>query len=114
MFRTITSRFAGTCRRCNEAFEAGTKIRYGGPGRTYHIKKDCSSCPSEELANPYSADEQAVGGYPVPATSLESSPDAAGEWGIDARMAEARQPKKHNEADSVDRADAYYSNRIGF
>jgi DnaJ-class molecular chaperone len=41
MFKTITSRYAGTCKRCKQNFEAGTKIRYGGFGRTYHLSKDC-------------------------------------------------------------------------
>lgn len=42
MFRTITARFDGTCRRCGGAFEAGDSIRYGGRGRTYHLKRECS------------------------------------------------------------------------
>lgn len=43
MFKTLTAKFAGTCKRCGLAFEAGTKIRYGGRGRTYHLAADCPS-----------------------------------------------------------------------
>jgi len=40
-FRTITARYDGTCRRCGETFAAGTKIRHGGRGRSYHLAADC-------------------------------------------------------------------------
>ena len=40
-FRTIKARFAGTCRRCGSGFAAGESIRYGGRGRTYHLKAAC-------------------------------------------------------------------------
>ena len=40
-FRTLTAKYDGTCKRCREEFPAGTKIRYGGYGRTYHFKDDC-------------------------------------------------------------------------
>ena len=43
MFRTLIAKFPGTCKRCGLAFEAGAKIRYGGRGRTYHFKADCSA-----------------------------------------------------------------------
>jgi hypothetical protein len=42
MFRTITARFPGTCRRCGQAIDVGERIRYGGRGRTYHLKADCA------------------------------------------------------------------------
>lgn len=41
MFKTIIARYAGTCKRCQGTFPAGTKIRFGGAGRTYHLKADC-------------------------------------------------------------------------
>lgn len=41
MFKTITSRYAGTCKRCRQDFPAGTRIRFGGRGRTYHLVADC-------------------------------------------------------------------------
>lgn len=50
MFKTITARYAGTCRRCGEAFEAGTRIRYGGRGRTYHLKADCGESEAEVVS----------------------------------------------------------------
>jgi hypothetical protein len=41
-FRTITARFPGTCRRCNGPIQAGTKIRHGGRGLTYHLAAQCN------------------------------------------------------------------------
>lgn len=41
-FRTLTARYAGTCRRCGDSFAAGTRIRYGGKGRTYHFANECA------------------------------------------------------------------------
>lgn len=43
MFTTITARMPGTCKRCGQSFEAGTRIRYGGRGRTYHLAAECSA-----------------------------------------------------------------------
>jgi hypothetical protein len=40
-FTTLTTRFAGTCKRCGERFPAGTRIRFGGRGRTYHFAAEC-------------------------------------------------------------------------
>lgn len=37
VFRTITSKYPGTCKRCGGSFDAGEKIRYGGKGMTYHL-----------------------------------------------------------------------------
>lgn len=87
MFRTITARHTGTCKRCRQAFEAGTRIRYGGPGRTYHLSAACPrggqpplsaeedrvrrQMASDQRAwnearrgpDPYPADERATGGF---------------------------------------------------
>lgn len=41
-FRTITARFAGTCRRCKGAINPGQKIRFGGKGLTYHFASECN------------------------------------------------------------------------
>lgn len=41
VFRTITSKYAGTCKRCGGTFEAGEQIRYGGKGLTYHLSDKC-------------------------------------------------------------------------
>lgn len=41
MFSTLIAKFPGTCKRCHTGFPAGTKIRYGGRGRTYHLLADC-------------------------------------------------------------------------
>ena len=41
MFKTITAKYAGICRRCNGPIAIGQKIRYGGPGRSYHLKAEC-------------------------------------------------------------------------
>lgn len=41
VFRTITSKYAGKCKRCGGSFEAGAQIRYGGKGLTYHLSDKC-------------------------------------------------------------------------
>jgi hypothetical protein len=43
MFRTITAKYTGKCKRCNGAIEVGDRIRYGGPGRVYHLKANCET-----------------------------------------------------------------------
>jgi hypothetical protein len=40
-FRTIVAQFDGVCKRCGGAIKAGQSIRYGGRGRTYHLKAEC-------------------------------------------------------------------------
>lgn len=49
MFRMITANRPDRCRRCQGDIPPGTKIRYGGPGRIYHLKRDCPAgdTPSE-------------------------------------------------------------------
>lgn len=42
-FSTLTARYPGRCRRCELDFPAGTVIRYGGRGLTYHLKSSCVS-----------------------------------------------------------------------
>lgn len=42
-FRTIVARYDGTCRRCGDSIVAGSRIRYGGRGLTYHLKADCEA-----------------------------------------------------------------------
>jgi hypothetical protein len=41
MFRTITAKYPDTCKRCHCDIHPGDRIRYGGPGRIYHLKADC-------------------------------------------------------------------------
>lgn len=41
MYRTITAKYAGTCKRCHQPIQVGQKIRYGGRGLTYHLKAQC-------------------------------------------------------------------------
>lgn len=48
MFKTIISRYAGTCKRCRQDFPAGTRIRYGGRGRTYHLSAHCPAGSSRD------------------------------------------------------------------
>jgi hypothetical protein len=42
MFRTITAKYPGTCRRCGGSIQVGECIRYGGYGRTYHFADKCN------------------------------------------------------------------------
>lgn len=41
MFKTISAKYPGICRRCHTSIRIGDKIRYGGPGRTYHLASAC-------------------------------------------------------------------------
>lgn len=52
MFTTIIARHPGTCKRCSRQFEAGTRIRFGGRGRTYHLKAECDASASAPSAEP--------------------------------------------------------------
>ena len=48
MFRTITARFPGRCRRCRQPIEVGTRIRYGGRGLTYHFAAECGGATARD------------------------------------------------------------------
>jgi hypothetical protein len=54
-FRTLTAKYAGTCRRCKLAFEAGTKIRYAGPGQTWHLANECPTPQAQPAPAPLPA-----------------------------------------------------------
>lgn len=43
MFTTIIAKHPGTCQRCGKAFGIGTRIRYGGRNRTYHLSAECQT-----------------------------------------------------------------------
>jgi len=74
-FRTITARFAGTCKRCKGPITVGQSIRFGGPGRTYHLADACSyvppastlstSAPADYVAAPAAAPVAPVAAVPV-------------------------------------------------
>lgn len=51
-FTTITAKYPGTCKRCRTTFAAGTTIRYGGPGRSYHLVAECVIAQAEQIAPP--------------------------------------------------------------
>lgn len=48
MFRTITAQYPGKCRRCRQPIEAGTRIRYGGRGMTYHFAAQCGGATGRD------------------------------------------------------------------
>ena len=41
MFTTIKARFPAVCKRCSGEIPLGATMRYGGRGRTYHLKERC-------------------------------------------------------------------------
>ena len=51
-FRTITARYKGICRRCDGPIAVGDRIRYGGYGRTYHLKAECSAADDQDTPQP--------------------------------------------------------------
>lgn len=56
MFRTITAKYPGICKRCNKSIFVGDKIRYGGPGRTYHMAKDCTASTQQQQPGGHAPD----------------------------------------------------------
>lgn len=63
MFKTINARYAGTCKRCHQEFKAGDKIRYGGYGRTYHLKADCPEGEKKRENTGHAPDIDIVNGF---------------------------------------------------
>jgi len=49
MFRTLTAKYPGICRRCNGPIAIGDKIRYGGPGRSYHLASACATSTHADI-----------------------------------------------------------------
>lgn len=49
-FRTITAKYPGTCKRCQSAIYIGDRIRYAGPGRTWHLAADCHGAAESTIA----------------------------------------------------------------
>jgi hypothetical protein len=56
MFRTISAKYPGICRRCNGSISVGDKMRYGGPGRLYHLAKDCPASSEQSSSSDTRAD----------------------------------------------------------
>jgi len=76
MFRTITARYAGTCKRCRQQFEAGQQIRFGGYGRTYHLSAQCPAGASQQPTETQSAaDEDESTAQPLPVLEADIIPD---------------------------------------
>lgn len=42
-FRTITAKFPGVCRRCNDPFPPGTKVRWAKGRGSYHLAAACGA-----------------------------------------------------------------------
>jgi hypothetical protein len=56
-FKTITARFDGTCKRCSTPIAAGTRMRWGGRGRTYHLLADCPAATASNVLEVGEAEE---------------------------------------------------------
>lgn len=82
MFKTIISRYAGTCKRCRHDFEAGTRIRYGGRGRTYHLAADCPAAEPRSARPVHGSQEWAETRGDDLGPSIDSEADAR-EWASD-------------------------------
>lgn len=48
MFKTMAAKYPGTCKRCQGPIAVGSKMRYGGAGRTYHLKAECPAGGTED------------------------------------------------------------------
>ena len=57
MFRTLTAKYPGTCRRCHQPISVGQKIRYGGRGLTYHMAAYCGGATGSAHGASDPADE---------------------------------------------------------
>lgn len=58
MFSTITAKYPGTCKHCGHDIKRGDRIRYAGPGRTYHLTTDCQAAPSSSTTAAESPDQR--------------------------------------------------------
>jgi hypothetical protein len=47
-FRTITSRFDTTCRRCDGSIAAGTRIRWARGRGSWHLAADCGGADGSD------------------------------------------------------------------
>lgn len=52
-FRTITTRYAATCRRCQQAIPTGTRVRWAQRAGTYHLAAECTTTPATPPEGPY-------------------------------------------------------------
>ncbi len=72
MFKTITAKFAGKCRRCQGPIQVGSKIRFGGRGLVYHLAKDCPKSQGAAVNQPsdddFSCGDPSDVGEPLPLT----------------------------------------------
>lgn len=50
-FRTLTAKYPGVCKRCKAAIVPGQKIRYAGPGQTWHMAADCPTGEARTVAH---------------------------------------------------------------
>lgn len=58
MFRTITAKYPGICKRCSTSIVVGDRIRYGGPGRTYHLAAVCGAQQQTDGGHAPNVDDQ--------------------------------------------------------
>lgn len=49
-FRTITSRYAGNCRRCRQDFPAGTRVRWAKGAGSYHLADNCEGATAKKYS----------------------------------------------------------------
>lgn len=70
MFKTITAKYPGTCKRCHQPIEPGQRIRFGGRGRTYHLAAHCETLPlpddGPDNGAPYQDDRDSADHAPDP------------------------------------------------
>jgi len=81
MFRTITAKYPGICRRCNGPIAIGDQIRYGGAGRSYHFASSCNGTAAPaltpaEVQQVETADGAPAGEYSAMTISYGSTPIA--------------------------------------
>lgn len=55
-FRTIEARRAGTCKRCDQEFPVGTKIRWAAGSGSYHLASQCPASPHFDGADLFAPD----------------------------------------------------------
>ena len=79
-FATITSKYDGKCKRCGKRFTAGTRIRYGGRGRTYHLTRDCAAGQSRQSEAAQVVRAQAVEAAEVERAERGRVESATGRW----------------------------------
>ena len=114
-FITMTAKYPGMCRRCQTGINPGTRMRYGGRGRTYHLAAECPASIADAAIPAYLRDGEqdrraALGLDPAspPDPRLVAAENAARMRDRAARMVHAGERSMEAEMDRAYAGEARY------